>query len=131
MNNSKSSVTTDTQTGSTTLTLHLTGYLTPSLNTILSNHWSHLHKHKQKAKTALLSSLNELALNSKTLTTLSGEQNLSPINFDTLDSFLMTIQNQSPHTTNNKNVSTKKTRKPSSKSFTIPSNHPPANPHKH
>jgi len=131
MSNSKHSVTTDTQTGSTTLTLHLHGYLTPSLNTILSNHWSHLHKHKQKARDALLSSLSELALNSKTSTISSAEPNHLPINYDTLDSFLMTIPNQSQRTTNNKSVSTKETRKPSSKSSIIHSNHPPANPHKH
>lgn len=131
MNNSKSSVTTDTQTGSTTLTLHLNGYLTPSLNTILSNHWSHLHKHKQKARLALLSSLSELALNSKTSTTSSEEPNRLPINYDTLDSFLTMTQNPSPLTTNNKNVNTNATKKPSSKLSTTPNHHPPANPHKH
>jgi len=120
------SVTTCTKTGSITLTLHLPEYLTPSLNTILSNHWSHLHRHKEKAKIALLSALNELARNSKMLTTLSAEPNLSPINFATLDSFLMTTPKASRPTTNSKSVSTTKTKRPSSKlPTTHQSNHSP------
>jgi len=125
MNNSFHSVTTDTQTGNTTLRLHLHGYLTPSLNTILSSHWTNLNKHKQKARLALLSALKESAPNSKTSITLLAAQNASPINFATLDSFLTTIHPQSTQDTHNKNASTSKTKKPSSKSFTInPAPHP-------
>ena len=131
MNNSFHSVTTDTQTGTTTLRLHLHDYLTPSLNTILSSHWSNLHKHKQNAKTALLSALKELPQNSKTLITSWAEQNLSPTNFATLVSSLMTTQLPSSPTTHNKSANTKRTRKPSSKSPTNHSHHPPAQPHKH
>lgn len=90
MNNSHHSVTTDTRTGNITLTLHLHDYLTPSLNTILSSHWTNLHKHKVKAKHALISALNASAQNSKTSITSSEARNHLPINFATLDSFLTT-----------------------------------------
>jgi hypothetical protein len=111
MNNSLHSVTTDTQTGTTTLHLHLHDYLTPSLNTILSSHWSKLHKHKQKAKLALISALSELASNSKTTIISLEAQNLSQINFATLASFLTTTPNQSVPLTPSKNAATKRTRK--------------------
>jgi hypothetical protein len=122
MNNSENSATTSTQTGTITLTLHLKNYLTPSLNTILSSHWSNLHKHKKKARFALASALKELQQNSKILTILSAEPNLSPINSAKLDSFLMTTQNPSTPDTPNKSAATSKTKKPSSIS-SIPS-HP-------
>ena len=115
MNNSNHSVTTCTQTGSTTLTLLLHDYLTPSLNTILSSHWSNLHKHKKKAKLALISALREPASNSKTLTTLSVEPNLSPINFATLDSFLTTTHQPSMPPFTKKSAATAKKKTPKSK----------------
>lgn len=111
MTHSNHSVTTNTQTGVTTLHLNLNEYLTPSLNTILSSHWSKLHKHKQKAKLALLSALNESAPNSKTLTTSLAEQNLSQINSATLASFLTMTQLPSTHPTTNKNANTKRKKK--------------------
>jgi len=131
MSNSPKSDTTSTQTESTTLTLLLPNYLTPSLNTILSSHWSNLHKHKSRAKIALLSALKELPQNSKTLITSWAEQNLSPTNFDTLVSSLTTTPHPSTPDTHNKSANTKKTRKLSSKSPTNHSHHPPAQPHKH
>ena len=120
MNNSNHSVTTDTLMGTTTLTLRLENYLTPSLNTILSSHWSKLHKHKQKAKLALLSTFNELASNSKTTITMLAAQNPSPINYDMLVSYQTMTQSPSVPATPNKNASTAKTKKLSSKSPTIP-----------
>lgn len=111
MTNSNHSVTTNTQTGATTLHLHLNEYLTPSLNAILSSHWSKLHKHKQKAKLALISALNESVPNSKTLITSLAEQSPSQINFATLASFLTTTPLPSTHPTINKNASTAKTKK--------------------
>ena len=120
MSNSLHSVTTCTSTGATTLTLHLNQYLTPSLNTILSSHWSNLHKHKQKAKLALISALKESAPNSKTLITMSVEPNLSPINFDTLASFLMTIPPQSTQPSRKQNAKREPKKKQSSKSHSIP-----------
>jgi len=131
MNNSFHSVTTDTQTGSTTLRLHLHDYLTPSLNTILSSHWSNLHKHKNRAKLALTSALLESLPNSKISITSSEARNHLPINFATLDSFLMMTPHPSTPRTINKSANTKKTRKPSSKSLTAQPHHPPAQPHKH
>ena len=122
MNNSNHSVTIDTLTGIITLRLHLHDYLTPSLNTILSSHWSNLHKQKQRAKIALISALSESVPNSKISITSSEGRNLLPINFDTLDSFLTMTQNPSTPTTNNKSVNTKGTKKPSSKS---PTTQPP------
>ena len=122
MNNSQHSVTTDTLTGTITLRLHLHGYLTPSLNTILSSHWSHLHKHKQKAKNALLSALKESAQNSKTSITSLEARNLLPINFATLDSFTMMTQNPSTPTTRNNAASTGQTKKRLSKSSTTQKN---------
>lgn len=89
MNNSNHAVTTCTKTGSITLTLHLHNYLTPSLNTILSNHWSHLHRHKKKAKSALFSALKESAPNSKTSIISLEARNALPINLRKLDSFTM------------------------------------------
>ena len=123
MNNSPKSDTTSTQTESTTLTLLLPNYLTPSLNTILSSHWSNLHKHKQKAKSALLFALSESAPNSKTSIISLEARNLLPINFDTLDSFTMMTQNPSTPTTHNNAANTKRTKKPSSKSSTTQKNH--------
>jgi hypothetical protein len=111
MTNSNHSVTTDTQTGITILHLHLNDYLTPSLNAILSSHWSKLHKHKQKAKLALISALSESVPNSKTLTTSLAEQNLSQINSDTLASFLTMTPLPSTHPTTNKDANTKRTKK--------------------
>lgn len=111
MTNSSHSVTIDTLTGTTTLRLHLQGYLTPSLNSILSSHWSKLHKHKQKAKIALLSALKESAPNSLTSITSSEAQNLLPIKSDMLVSFMMTTQNQSMPSTRNKSANTSKTKK--------------------
>jgi hypothetical protein len=117
MNNSQSSVTTCTQTGSTTLTLHLQDYLTPSLNAILSNHWSHLHKHKKRAASALRSALIELLQNSKTSTTLLEEPNLSPINCAMLASFLTMTQPPSPPNSSNPNANTNTKKEQPSKSF--------------
>jgi hypothetical protein len=115
MSNSHHSVTTCTRTGSTTLTLHLHDYLTPSLNTILSSHWSHLHKHKKKAKLALISALREPAQNSKISITSLAEPNHLPINSDTLASYLTTIPQPSmPHSTK-KNAATAKKKTPKSK----------------
>jgi len=131
MNNSHHSVTTDTQTGSTTLRLHLHGYLTPSLNSILSSHWTNLHKHKQKARLALISALRESHPNSKISITLLAAQNASPINFATLESFLTMTQLPSMPRTTNKSASTSKTKRPSSKLHTAQPHHPPAQPHKH
>lgn len=130
MNNSQNSVTICTSTGTITLHLLLNQYLTPSLNTILSSHWSNLHKHKTKAKDALLSALRESAPNSKITITSSEVQNLLPINFDILASFLMTTPHQSMATTHNKNVNTAKTKKPSSKSSTTRKHKKPAQPDK-
>lgn len=115
MSNSHHSVTTCTQTGSTTLTLHLHDYLTPSLNTILSSHWSNLHKHKKKAKLALISALQGQASNSKISTTLSAEPNLSPINFATLDCYLTTTHQPSTPPSIKKNAATAKKKTPKSK----------------
>jgi hypothetical protein len=120
MNNSQHSVTTDTLTGTITLTLRLEGYLTPSLNTILSSHWSKLHKHKQKAKLALISTFKELAPNSKISITSLAAQNASPINYDTLVSYMTMTQSPSAQATPNKSASTSKTKKQSSKSHTTP-----------
>jgi hypothetical protein len=122
MSNSSHSITTDTLTGTITLTLHLHDYLTPSLNTILSSHWSNLHKQKQKAKIALLSALKESAQNSKTSITSLEARNLLPINFDTLDSFTMMTPNQSTPTTHNNDANTGQTKKRSSKSSTTQKN---------
>ena len=122
MSNSNHSVTIDTLTGTITLRLHLHGYLTPSLNTILSSHWSKLHKHKQKAKVALLSALKESAPNSQMSITSLEARNLLPIKLDMLDSFMMTTPNQSTPNTHNKSANTKGTRKPSSKSSTTQKN---------
>ena len=118
MNNSNHSVTFCTLTGTTTLTLRLESYLTPSLNTILSSHWSKLHKHKQKAKLALISTFKELAPNCKTSITSLAAQNASPINFAMLDSYMTMTQSPSAQATPNKSANTSKTKKPSSKSLT-------------
>jgi hypothetical protein len=118
MSNSNHSVTIDTLTGTTTLTLRLESYLTPSLNTILSSHWSKLHKHKQKAKLALLSTFKELAPNSKTSITMLAAQNPSLINYDMLVSYQMMTQSPSVPITPSKSASTSRTKKPSSKSPT-------------
>ena len=118
MNNSSHSVTTDTLTGTTTLTLRLENYLTPSLNNILSSHWTKLHKHKQRAKLALISTFKELAPNSKTSITLLAAQNASPINYAMLVSYMTMTQSPSEQATPNKSASTSKTKKLSSKSLT-------------
>jgi hypothetical protein len=120
MNNSQSSVTTCTQTGSTTLTLHLQDYLTPSLNAILSNHWSHLHKHKKRAASALRSALIELLQNSKTSTTLSEEPNHLPINSAMLASFLTMTPPPSPPNSSKQNADTNTKKEQPSKSFSLP-----------
>jgi hypothetical protein len=39
------------------ITLHLPGYLTPSLNRLFGKHWSASHREKQLARAALLSAL--------------------------------------------------------------------------
>ncbi len=122
MNNSQSSVTTCTQTGSTTLTLHLQDYLTPSLNAILSNHWSHLHKHKKRAASALRSALIELLQNSKISTTLSEEPNHLPINSAMLASFLTMTPPPSPPNSSNQNANTNTKKEQPSKSFSAPKN---------
>ena len=41
----------------TTINLHLDGYLTPSLNTLLNAHWTKYTKQKKLARTALLSAI--------------------------------------------------------------------------
>jgi hypothetical protein len=128
MNNSENSITIDTLTGTITLTLHLKNYLTPSLNTILSSHWSNLHKHKKKAAIALASSLRDVVPNFRTLTILSAEPNLSPINSDMLDSFLTTTPPPSQQNTTNKNATASKMKKLPSESSTHPSKKTPQNP---
>jgi len=120
MSNSSHSITTDTLTGTTTLTLRLESYLTPSLNNILSSHWTKLHKHKQRAKLALISTFKELAPNSKTSITLLAAQNASPINYAMLVSYMTMTQNPSEQATPSKSANTSKTKKLSSKSKTIP-----------
>lgn len=130
MSNSFHSVIIDTSTGNIILRLHLNQYLTPSLNTILSSHWSNLHKHKQKAKDALISALKESAPNCKITITSSEAQNLLPINYDTLVSSLMMTHPQSKATTHNKSVKKSKTKKPSSKSLTSQPHKNLAQPHK-
>ena len=52
----------------TTINLHLDGYLTPSLNTLLNAHWSKYAKQKNLARTALLSAIRS------TLSELQGSQ---------------------------------------------------------
>jgi hypothetical protein len=67
MNNSDNSVTAKTPMA-VSVTLQLRGYLTPSLNRLLGQHWSLLQKEKVRAKLALLSSLREAHARSSTPT---------------------------------------------------------------
>lgn len=59
MTNSKNSDSSNNQTAATPgrLTLWLAGYLTPSLNTLLGQHWTLLNKEKKKARSALYCAL--------------------------------------------------------------------------
>jgi len=58
MNNSDNSATGKTPMAAT-LTLQLPGYLTPSLNRLLGQHWTALQKEKVRARRALDSALKE------------------------------------------------------------------------
>jgi hypothetical protein len=68
------------------LRLILHDYLTPSLNTLLGKHWSHLHREKQKAAAALKCALNDTPPASSTPTTWPEDANPSLINSATMDS---------------------------------------------
>jgi hypothetical protein len=58
MNNSESSATGKIPTAAS-VTLQLRGYLTPSLNRLLGQHWSAIQKEKVSAKIALLFALRD------------------------------------------------------------------------
>lgn len=42
------------------ITIHLPGYLTPSLNRLFGKHWTASHREKQTARSALLSALRAM-----------------------------------------------------------------------
>lgn len=69
------------------LRLELRGYLTPSLNVMLGQHWTRLHKFKSQARAALFSALRAAATNSSTSTTWREAVSRSLTNSVTPDSY--------------------------------------------
>jgi hypothetical protein len=77
--------------------IHLTlpGYLTPSLNRLLGQHWAILRKEKARAKLALLSALREAHARSSTPTISQAVASLSSTNCATPSSLATTIRKPS------------------------------------
>ncbi len=90
-----------------TLHINLGPYLTPSLNTLLNKHWSHLHKEKEKAANALRSALIADPLVRSMWTTLLEAANLSSINFAMQNSSRMMTRRQSKSSSRRKKSRTK------------------------
>ena len=90
-----------------TIQINLGPYLTPSLNTLLNKHWSHLHKEKEKAANALRSALIADPLVRSIWTTLLEDANLSSTNFATRNSSRTTTRRQSRSSSRKKKSRTK------------------------
>ena len=93
-----------------TIQINLGPYLTPSLNTLLNKHWSHLHKEKAKAADALRSALVADPFVRSMWTTLLAAANLSSTNFATHNSSRMTTRRQSKSSSRKKKSRTKTSR---------------------
>ena len=98
-----------------TIHINLGNYLTPSLNTLLNKHWSHLHKEKAKAANALRSALIADPLVRSIWTTLLEAANLSSTNFATHNSSQMMTRRQSKSSSRRKKSRTNISKAPRSK----------------